>query len=93
MKTPNHIVTLFLVAMVIAGCGGGVDSGGTGAAPAVSQGVITAKGSIFVNGIEYSTAGASIKVDEITVADDLSLKEGMVVTVRGTSDEIGRAHV
>lgn len=90
MKTPNRAVTLSLVAMVVAGCGGGVDSGGTGAAPAVSQGVITAKGSIFVNGIEYSTAGASIKVDDISVADDSFLKEGMVVTVRGTSDDATR---
>lgn len=92
MKTPSHAVIPFLVATVISGCGGGsgVDSGGTGATPAVSQGVITAKGSIFVNGIEYSTSGATIKIDDEIVANDSFLKEGMVVTVRGTSDDSTR---
>ncbi len=88
MKTPTHVFISFLAAIVIAGCGGGVDSGGTGAA--VSQGTITAKGSIFVNGIEYSTSGATIKIDGVSVTDDSFLKEGMVVTVRGTSDDATR---
>ncbi len=88
MKALCRALILSLAATVIAGCSGGVDSGGTGAA--VSQGVITAKGSVFVNGIEYSTSGATIKIDDVSVADDSFLKEGMVVTLRGTSDDATR---
>lgn len=90
MKT-LRLVLLAALAASIAACGGG--TGGTGATTpppgsAVSQGVITAKGSIFVNGIEYSTVGAAIKIDDNPVVDDTFLKEGMVVKVRGTSDDV-----
>lgn len=86
-----RLVLLAALAASIAACGGG--TGGTGATTpppgsAVSQGVITAKGSIFVNGIEYSTVGAAIKIDDNPVVDDTFLKEGMVVKVRGTSDDV-----
>jgi hypothetical protein len=81
-----------LAASVVAACGGG--TGGTGATTppsgaAVSQGVVTAKGSIFVNGIEFSTAGASIKIDDNPSVEN-DLKVGMVVKVRGTSDDATR---
>jgi hypothetical protein len=93
MKTPGLAIISLAVALTIAGCGGG--TGGTGASapatsPAVSQGVITAKGSVFVNGIEYSTSAAAIKIDDNSVADDSFLKVGMVVKVRGTSDDSTR---
>jgi uncharacterized protein DUF5666 len=78
-------------ALSVAGCSGG--TGGTGATnntgPAVSQGVITAKGSVFVNGIEFSTAGATIKIDD-NPSIESDLKVGMVVKVRGTSDDATR---
>jgi hypothetical protein len=81
-----------LAASVVAACGGG--TGGTGATnppAAVSQGVITAKGSIFVNGIEFSTTGASVKIDDNPpVVDDTLLKEGMVVKVLGIRDDVTR---
>jgi Domain of unknown function (DUF5666) len=91
MKTPGRSIAKVWLALLLAACGGGgggPDTGGTGGAtPSVSQGVITAKGSIFVNGTEYSTSGATIKVDDTPVADDSFLREGMVVTVRGSSDD------
>ena len=51
--------------------------------------MITAKGSVFVNGIEYSTTGATIRIDDNPGIED-DLKVGMVVTVRGTSDDSTR---
>jgi hypothetical protein len=87
------IQTAFLgcVGVVLVACGGGGGgSGGTGATPAtgaaVSQGTITAKGSVFVNGIEYSTTGATIRIDD-NPGIESDLKVGMVVRVRGTSDD------
>ena len=91
MKTPSLAVLSFTLALTMAGCGGG--TGGTGAtAPAtgVSQGVVTAKGSIFVNGVEFSTAGAAIKIDDNPNRPESELKVGMVVKVRGTTDDATR---
>lgn len=55
--------TFIILAMGACGGGGGGGTGGTGgtgnsavSGVAVSQRVITAKGSVFVNGIEFNTA-------------------------------------
>src|SRR6185369_17282133 len=78
--------TLF-TAVAMSACG---DGGGGTSAPAagaaVSQGVVTAKGSVFVNGIEFSTAGAAITIDDAP-GTEADLKVGMVVKVRGASDD------
>jgi hypothetical protein len=82
---------LVCIGVVLVACGGG--GGGTGDTPAtgaaVSQGVITAKGSVFVNGVEYSTSGATIRIDD-NPGIESGLKVGMVVRVRGTSDDATR---
>lgn len=82
-------ITGLIAAVALAACGGG--SGGSSASSssgaAVSKGVITAKGSVFVNGIEYSTAGTVIKVDDNPGAES-DLKVGMIVKVRGISDDL-----
>ena len=57
--------------------GGGI--GGTG----VSQGPITGFGSIFVNGVEFDTSGATILRDGAPVTQN-DLRIGMVVTVDGS---------
>lgn len=84
--------------LTIAGCGSsGSGTGATGAATTVSKGVVTGFGSIFVNGVEYKTAGAKVfKPDSSgSTPDTMSasesdvqnrLKLGMVVTVKGSSD-------
>lgn len=84
-------VTALASVLALAACGGG---GGGGGAPAastsssvVSQGVVSAKGSIFVNGIEFSTAGAAITIDD-NPGIESDLKVGMTVKVRGTSDDV-----
>lgn len=78
------VTTLMLAVMAMFGCSGG---GGGGAAPAastqgVSKGVITKLGSIFVNGVEYDTTGATVTME--TPDDASGLQVGMVVTVKGT---------
>ncbi len=79
-----------------AGAGTSGGTGATGAAATVSKGVVTGFGSVFVNNVEYKTAGAKVyKPDTSTAPDTMSssetdvqgkLKLGMVVTVKGSSD-------
>jgi hypothetical protein len=96
-RTVFAALTLLIAASITACGGGGGGIGGSGGggggglilAGAVSQGVLTAKGSVFVNGIEFSTAGATVKVNGVT-ATEADLKVGMVVTVHGTSDDVTR---
>ena len=87
--------------LTLAGCGGGgggggsgdggtVGSAGAGAQSAVvAVGRIDAFGSVFVNGVEYETDRATLRVDDRSAADDSSLSVGMVVRVRGTADDSG----
>jgi len=72
--------------LALTACGGSSSTGST-SSPVVSQGVVTAKGSIFVNGIEYSTAGATITIDD-NPGIESDLKVGMTVKVRGISNDI-----
>lgn len=91
------IVGLMSTMLAMSGCGGGGGTPATGAATTVSRGVVTGFGSIFVNGVEYKTAGAKMyKPDSSgSTPDTMSssesdvqsrLKLGMVVTVKGSSD-------
>ncbi len=53
-----------------------------------SKGTITAKGSIFVNGVEYDDSKAAITVNGAAAAD-ADLKVGMHVEVSGNTDAAG----
>jgi hypothetical protein len=84
VKTQRFALLGAAVALFIASCGGG--TGGTGATsgtPATSFGTITNFGSVFVNGVEFSTSGATITLDGIPVTEN-ELRRGMVVTVSGS---------
>ena len=81
-----RVISAVLFATTLVACGGGGGNGGTTAGETVSQGVITAKGSIFVNGIEFSTTNATIRIDD-TPGVESDLKEGMMVRVRGSADD------
>jgi len=65
----------------LANCGGG--SSGTGGSGVTTFGTITAFGSVFVNGVEFSTSGATIVLDD-NPATESNLRVGMVVTVSGS---------
>lgn len=69
----------FAVALV--GCGGGVETGGTGAANTYAEGPITGFGSVIVNGVRFDdrTAEVADVVDGAKTRSDLKL--GMVIEV------------
>jgi hypothetical protein len=85
-------VTVLISALALSACGSYSSSKNSTVPPAsmakavVSQGVVTAKGSVFVNGIEFSTAGATITIDD-NPGIESDLKLGMTVKVRGISDD------
>jgi hypothetical protein len=90
--TTRHTLLALLCAALIS-CGGG---GGTSAPPiggiqgsGIALGVITGFGSIFVNGIEFSTSGAQIRIEDQSGTES-QLKIGQVVLVRGRIDSGGR---
>ncbi len=99
----NLLGTFFSAMMLcIAACGGG---GGGTAAPAIGgiegtgiQGIegtgiaigpVTGFGSVFVNGIEYFTTSAAIKIDGSSGSES-QLKIGQIVTVKGSVNTGGR---
>ena len=86
-------LTIFLVSLTLASCG----SSGTNTevTPLLPTGIsavgqITGFGSVYVNGIEYDTTGASYDVDDVTASGDSALSVGMVVEVRGSVNADGR---
>lgn len=90
-KLARRVALVFSV-LICTSCGSGLDIaaqlllaaggiGGTG----ISFGPITGFGSIFVNGVEFQTSGATIIIDG-SPASEGDLKKGMVVTVQGTID-------
>jgi hypothetical protein len=98
MNTVCKIILAALGAALVAltGCGGGgsSDSGlaGIGGTGKIASGTITAFGSVFVNGVEYNTDGATFDVNDSSGTES-DLRVGMVVTVTGTvSDSTGNAN-
>ena len=92
--TTERILALS-VAAALAGCGGGSDSTATSPpaaspTPQTTVGKITGFGSIYVNGIEYETTGATYEVDDMLASGDASLAVGMVVNVQGSVNADGR---
>lgn len=57
--------------------------------PVVTTGVITGFGSVFVNGVEFETDGATVSTDDDDNASEDDLEVGMVVTLTGTINEDG----
>jgi hypothetical protein len=80
-------------ALVLAACGGGGSSGGIGGTggggiggTGVAYGAITAFGSVWVNGVEYSTSNTTFKTDDNPNGggSQNDLRIGMVVQVDGS---------
>ena len=71
-----------------AGAGGGGGGGGGGGTPATSKGVVTALGSVTVNGIRFDTSTAQIRIDDSPGRPESELKVGMVVRVKGSKDDL-----
>ena len=79
------------IALLLASCGGGQLTAGIegSGAPVTTVGSITGFGSIFVNGVEYATAGAQIGIDG-QPGTEAQLSVGDVVTVVGTVNADGK---
>lgn len=85
-----------LAASMIVACGGGggsepvagIDRGGV----TIAQGPINGFGSVIVNGVRYSTSGATITVDD-QPGTESDLRVGQVVRVEGTVDAVGTTGV
>ena len=91
-------VLALLCCLLLTSCGGGGGSitagGGIDGTGIMSAGVVSAFGSIFVNGTEFDTSNAAIIIngEEIGVGDEVvreNLDIGMVVTVEGTINADG----
>jgi hypothetical protein len=86
-----HCITLAVAAGSLSACGGGGsgDSTTSSGATISSVGTITGFGSVYVNGIEFETDGASYRVDDSDGFDDSSLAVGMKVKVVGSINADG----
>ncbi len=69
----------------------GCSSSGSGSTPSSSSttsGVITGFGSVYINGVEYETTNATIRVED-SLATESALAMGMVVTLQGSVNSDG----
>jgi len=75
-----------LAAGLVAGCGGGVDSGGTGApATAFASGAITGFGSVIVADVHFDDRTAAIRDADGNARSRDELRLGMTVEARGSA--------
>ncbi len=87
MKITTRTLTICVATALLSACGGGGGSsnlagvGGSG----ITSGVITGFGSVFVDGIEYNTANATITMDG-QPATEQDLKVGMKVRLQGSTN-------
>jgi hypothetical protein len=71
---------------LVASCGGGVDSGGTGAPPtSYASGPITGFGSVIVNGVHFDEHSATVTDAEGNPHTSADLQLGMSTEVRGST--------
>jgi len=79
------IGSALVLACAPGGGGNHADNGGI-SGTGVSQGSISSFGSIFVNGVQWDVARATIEIDGVA-ASESALRVGMVVRVEGDFDE------
>lgn len=81
------------IAGLLGGCGGDLTAGIQGSGAPVASSVTTVGpimgfGSIFVDGVEYSTGGAQIRIDDQSGTES-QLRVGHIVTIKGTINADG----
>jgi hypothetical protein len=77
--------------MGLAACGGGGTTVAGGGSGGTGVGPVTGFGSVFVNGVEYSTGGANIVIGGVENRLESELKVGMRVRVDGGFSATGNA--
>ena len=81
-----HWLRALWLALIVAGCGGGVDSGGTGTTPAsYANGPITGLGSVFVSGVRFDDSNAVVTDDDGGESRRDKLRLGMTTEIRGSA--------
>ena len=80
------VLSWWLAGLLAAGCGGGVDSGGTGAQPtSFASGPITGFGSVIVNTVHYDDRAATVRDGSGALRSRDDLRLGMTIDVRGSA--------
>src|ERR1700756_4356006 len=83
----KQILLATLIATVAVACGGGSGmSQSSGMTPLIATGTITGFGSIYVNGIHFQTASATIRKNGMTV-DQAQLAVGEGARIKGSKDD------
>jgi hypothetical protein len=81
---------LAALALLLTSCGGTLTAGIEGSgSPVTASGPVTGFGSVFVKGVEYSTANAQIQIDD-QPGTESQLSVGDIVTVTGTKNADGK---
>ncbi len=81
-------LAILLCSSLLVSCGGSETTAGIGGT-GITSGEITRFGSVFVNGVEFSTTSSQFEVDGDTSALETDLKVGMVVKINGSTDDNG----
>jgi hypothetical protein len=92
MMNRTFTTLLSIGALLLASCGGGSDGSmqlGGIQGSGIASGPITGFGSIFVNGIEYSTSGAQIRIEGQSGTES-QLRVGQIVTLKGRVNSDGK---
>ncbi len=90
MPTRSHsaraLASWLLCGLLAAGCGGGVDSGGTGVQPtSFASGPITGFGSVIVNAVHFDDGNATVHDGSGALRSSSDLRLGMTIDVRGSA--------
>jgi hypothetical protein len=81
-----YMLIALVAILVLSGCGGGVDSGGTGATPAsVTVGPVSGFGSVVVGGIHHDESRASIVDDDGQPLGADALQLGTMTAIEGST--------
>jgi hypothetical protein len=81
---PRRAFRVLALALALAGCGGDVDSGGTGT-PVFASGAISGFGSVIVGGVHFDDSRASVTDADGTARSRDDLRLGMTTDVRGST--------
>jgi hypothetical protein len=81
MSRLSILLRTLAVSLLLAACGGGVETGGTGATGAYVEGPITGFGSVIVAGIRFDESAAALLDADDRPFDRNNLRLGMVVEV------------
>lgn len=93
VQVRRYIPLLAAALTLLQGCAGGQQVAGIdrGGAAVATTGVVTGFGSVFVNGVEFETEGATIDINGQS-GTQANLRVGQVVSINGTLDEGSTTH-